>query len=667
MVGKRSNSFKLDNPDGFNSLEARARSGLEPSSSIEAEIPNPLPSPVSRRGIKLGKWLWLLIGLSICSVFGGVGGLAFWWILTPPPTVDCKTISSLSTDMDRLYCAQQAARSGEIPKILAGLELASQWTPDRPLYPEAQRLIAEWSDPILLASRKKIEQSDLRGAIELASRIPPSSPLYKEAQAEIAHWKKYWRQGEAITTAARTAMRNQNWLLAEEKIGDLKGFNQDYWRFDQVRALSQLLSAEKQGRRILMEAQQIARTGQPDQLGAAIAQVSKMDKKTFAWADTQPLLKQWSETLLALGYQNWVKGNLTEANRMATLVSPNPNLAQTAQELLWLSQARQHALGSNTTMKPTLPQIWNLTAAIATAALIKPESRFYQQAQTALKDWQAQLQDLTLLQSAWIVGEVPTVFTKQLAQLQAHQIGRDRPRRAQAQTLIAYWTTEAQKIEDRPYLIYARKVAEKGTISALQAAIAQAGQIGLKRPLRLEAQTLIGEWTYKIQAIEDQPILDRASVTANQGNLSGAIQIAATVAPGRALYGQAQSLIGGWQAQIRAAELARQRAEQEALKRRMVPEELREPVPTNNEGYPGNGSNSAQPYPEQSYPESSPAPEPPPASPSPAASEGHHSPASPTPFPSPSVVIPSPYEPVPPSGRGSSPGYAPYEPAPPPQ
>lgn len=665
MVRKRSNSFKLDNPDGFDPAEARTRSSLEPPLSIESEIPNPLPNPVSRRGIKAGKWLWLLIGLSICSVFGGVGGLAFWWLTTPPPTVDCKTISPLSTDMDRLYCAQQAARSGDISKILAGLELVSQWIPDRPLYPEAQRLIAEWSDPVLLAARKRIEQSDLRGAVELASRIPPSSPLYKDAQAAIAQWKKYWQQGEAIATAARTAMQNQNWVLAEEKIADLKNFNQDYWRFDRVRALSQLLSAEKQARRMLAEAQQMAETGQSDQLGAAIAQVSKMDKTTFAWIATQPLLKQWSETLLARGYQNWVKGNLTEATRLAKLVSSNPNLAQTAQELLWLSQARQHALGSNTTMQPTLPQIWNLTAAIATAALIKPESRFYQQAQTALKDWQAQLQDLTLLQLAWIVGEVPTVLTKQLAQLQAQQIGRDRPRRAQAQTLIAYWETQAQKIEDRPYLIYARKVAEKGTIAALQAAISQARQIGPQRPLRPEAQTLISEWTYKIQAIEDQPILDRASATANQGNLRGAIQIAATVAPGRALYGQAQSLIGGWQAQIRAAELARQRAEQEALKQRMVPEELREPAPTNNEGYPGGGSNSAPPYPRQFYPGSNPAPESPPVSPSPVP-EGRYSPATPAPFPSPSIVIPSPYEPVPPPpDQVPSPGYAPYEPAPP--
>lgn len=662
MMGKRSNSFKLNNSKGSDTLEAKAPSNLESPLPLESEIPNPLSSPLPKGRIKTGKWLWLLIGFSICSVFGGVGALAFWWILTPPPTVDCKTISSLSTDMDRLYCAQQAARSGEISKILAGLELVSKWTPDRPLYPEAQRLIAEWSDPVLLAARNKIEQSDLRGAVELAGRIPPSSPLYKEAQAAIASWKKYWQQGEAIATAARTAMRNQNWILAEEKIGLLKDFNQDYWRFDRVKALSQLLSAEKQGRRILAQAQETARTGQPDQLGAAIAQVSKMDMKTFTWAATQPLLKQWSETLLSLGYQNWLKGNLNEASRMATLVSPNPNLAQTAQELQWLSQARRHAIASMTTLRPTPLQIWNLSAAIATAALIQPDSRFYTQAQNVLKGWQAQLQDLTLLQSAWIVGEVPTGFTKQLAVMQAQQIGSSRPRRAQAQTLITYWTTEAQKIEDRPYLIYARKVAEKGTIAALQAAIAQVNQIGLKRPLRAEAQTLINDWTFKIQAIEDQPILDRAWATANQGNLSGAIQIAATVAPGRALYGQAQSLIGGWQAQIRAAELARQRAEQEAAKKRLAPEELREPDPANTEGYP---SDPAPPYPEP-YPESAPAPgsaSPPSPFPSP---EGFRSPAPQNAAPSaPSIIIQPTYEPAPPPNRVPPPGYAPYEPAPP--
>jgi hypothetical protein len=352
---------------------------------------------------------------------------------------------------------------------------------------------------------------------------------------------------------------------------------------------------------------------------------------------------------------------------LATLVSPNPNLAGTAQELIWLTQARWHGLGSTTTLKPTPPQIWNLTAAIATAALIKPESRFYESAQKSLKSWQAQLQDLTLLQAAWVVGEIPTLPTKQLALIQAQQIGPDRPRRKQAQTLISYWTVEAQRLEDRPVLVQAQKVAEKGTIQALKAAIAQVRQIGPKRPLRPEAQTLISTWTARIQTIEDQPILDRAWAMANQGNLTGAIQIATLIPPGRALYWQAQSVIGNWQAQIRAAEIARQRAAEEALRRKL---ELQAPQPAptpSDETIPLDSANPALPFPSPVYPESSPAPE---FSPSPSpypSTQGYPSPASPTPIPStPSVIVNPTYEPIPAPPPAAPPVYNPYEAAPPP-
>lgn len=647
MVGKQSNSFEYKqtsgNPPGLDTPPAI----VDP---VSPKQPAELGQLASSPGSKSKPWLVWLAALGFSCVLGGVGTAAFLWLTTPPPSPDCQKLSPLATDMEQLLCAQESARTGDLPKVLAGLELVALWTPDHPLYREAQRLVAEWSDPVLAAAQQRIERSDLRGAIDLASRIPKTSPLYKEAQASIVEWKRYWQKGETISTAARKAMQAQNWQLARERIEALKGFRQDHWRFERARALSSLLDAERQGRRLLLQAQALSNGGQPAQLGAAIARLSRIDTRTYAWAAAQKPMKQWSEILLAQGWQQWQQGKLNNAMTLALPVLKNPTLAQTAQELLWLSQASKHALGSTTTLKPTLPQLWNLSAAISTLQLIPSTSRYSSRAQSMLKHWQAQLQDFALLQVAWGIGDIAHPAAKQLAIWQANQVTNDRPRRAQAQTLVSYWQVGIRRLEDQPYLLSARQLAEPGTIAALRSAIARVQLITPARPSRKEAQTLVANWTQRIQAIEDQPMLDQAFALANQGNLPAAIQVASAIAPGRSLYSQAQSAIWGWQASIQAAEQARIREREAQLRRSRPPEPLSSPddlLDSEQEPFPVDGFSPPEvptPAPSSIYP---PGTEPPP-----------------TQTPSAPVYVPN-YEPPPPPPTPPT-YYQPYEPVPPP-
>ncbi|MBM0740109.1 hypothetical protein JOY44_00365 [Phormidium sp. CLA17] len=658
MVGKQSNPFELTQPDSSSNPVELEEESSQLTVSLEKINRSPVPSLWSR----MKSWRWLLVSVSIFCVVGSISAAALWLLTTPPPSADCQKISALSTDMEQLYCAQEAARTGKLPKLLAGMDTLNQWTPDHPLYREAQRLIAEWSQPVLTAARDRIAQSDLTGAVELASSIPKTSPLYPEAQANITKWQRFWQKGEAIATATKTALKAQQWEIATAKIGLLREFTQDYWRYERPNALTQQLESEQRSRRYFAQAQDVATLNQPEQLGAAIAVASRMDTTTYAWIDAQKLLSQWSETLLSLSYQNWVKGQLAQSMALARLVLPNPNLTQTAQDLIWLAQARSHSLDSRTTLKPTLPQLWNLTAAIATADLLQPASRYYPQAQANLKSWKAQLQDFSLLQLGWAVGSLPHPQAIQLALWQGQQIASDRPRRAQAQTLVAYWQQELLKSEDLPYLAYARKLAEKRSIPALQAAIAQATVIKAGRPLHPEAQTFVAAWTGNIQTIQDQPILDRAWALASQGDLNGAIQAAAEIAPKRSLYEQAQGAIYSWQAEIRAAEIARIQAQEAAIERSR--RSLKEtPLAQPDERFPSNSEDLA---PED---ENLPADEP--LTPEDSGSGAPYQPYTPPPrrpftYPSPDSALPPPVEPAPPPTEPAPPVYEPYEPAPPP-
>jgi len=47
--------------------------------------------------------------LSTCGALGSVAAAALLWMFMLPPAPDCQSISPLATDMERLYCAQEAA------------------------------------------------------------------------------------------------------------------------------------------------------------------------------------------------------------------------------------------------------------------------------------------------------------------------------------------------------------------------------------------------------------------------------------------------------------------------------------------------------------------------------------------------------------------------------
>jgi hypothetical protein len=147
--------------------------------------------------------------------------------------------------------------------------------------------------------------------------------------------------------------------------------------------------------------------------------------------------------------------------------------------------------------------------------------------------------------------------TLKLAIAQAKQVPLGHARRVQAQTLIAYWAEEVQRIEDEPFMVRAKDLAKSGKIPDLKLAIAQARHVQLGRALRGSAQDWISTWRGQIEVSEDQPILAQAQAFGRQGKLSEAIDAASRIKAKRALYPQAQAAVSGWRAeQIRIAQIA---------------------------------------------------------------------------------------------------------------
>lgn len=482
------------------------------------------------------------------GIFGGMGAGALLWLVTLPPPPNCSDPAKLTLDGERLYCAREAARSGELPQVIAGLNLIESWDEDHPLQGEMQKLREEWSKRLFSIARDRVDQSDMKGALDLIGHIPKSASIYPETQDAVIRWKKQWQAGEAIATKALAAMKQQNWDQAYEQISILNESIYDYWRLKRSGELAQQLGAEKQAWQALGQAKKVAIGGQPAQLNEAIVLAQQVPPDTYAEAESRAQIRQWGQKLLGMSVEKWKQGETIAAAVTLQLpegVKPQMEIA----DLTQFGSAYQRVSKINSRWLPTLGHIWDLREAIAAIQQVKPDSPFYEQAQLHQKNWQIQLQDMIQLQYATATASLGQRDTLQLAIAQAKQIGSDRPRRKQAQTLISYWVDEIERMEDQPYLAQAEAKAKSGQIPDLKIAITEASRVAPDRVLRGRAQDLIATWQDQIETLEDQPILNQAIALADQSDLEGAIDRAGNIQAGRALYARAQGLIDDWRNQ----------------------------------------------------------------------------------------------------------------------
>lgn len=535
--------------------------GSEPALALPEVL-----SPTAQAGSQ--SWRLLLISLLTCGAASGAAFGAFLWLINLPPTTNCENAATATTDRAQLFCAQTAASSGELTDVLAALDLVSGWTAEHPLHYEVQPLVERWSWVALKAAEKELRgNGSMAEAQALISHIPVDSPVFATAQETIATWQTEWEQGEAIMAAAQTALQKQDWPAASKQVLALAELKNPHWRVEQVQVLSRQIRQERQAQKLLADAVATAAPGGSDRLGSALRTASQIGEGTYARQHAQPYMNRWSDLLLKLGQDKWYASDLDAAIALGRSAALNPSRAKVAQELVWISQARQMAQQSLTTWRTSPDQLVTLYKAMLLANRLPADSPYYPQAQSSVATWRAHLGDLAQLQTAQAIGQVRDIDALKVAVDQAAKVPMGHPRRVQAQTLVAHWRQEIERLEDRPQLVKAHELASAKTFEGLQKAIQTASGIALHRALRSEAQGWAYIWANEIQVMEDRPMLNRARSLATQGNLSQAIAEASGIKPGRALYDEAKTAIAGWRWEIAEVERARMRALQQAAAR----------------------------------------------------------------------------------------------------
>jgi hypothetical protein len=324
--------------------------------------------------------------------------------------------------------------------------------------------------------------------------------------------------------------------------------------------LTNQIFAERSAWGALQEARRLARTKNAENLVAALTQLDTIDPQTRAWDAAKAERQEWSTALADIALQRWRAGQTEEAIALAQLIPTSDTLDAEGQNLVRYSHAQQLAQESPVDQwEPSPVHIWQLREAIAALEGIPQGSLFYTAAQDLVMGWQTHLadaQDLQLANAIASLGQRPAL---ELAIYQAEQIDSERPRRQQAQTLIAHWSRQIERLQDMPLLTLARQQAERGSIADLRAAIALALRIEANGILHSNAQEDISAWSDEIERIEDQPILDQAQQYAEQGHLQRAIREARTIEQGRSLYAEARQQIETWRATIDRARIAEDR------------------------------------------------------------------------------------------------------------
>lgn len=503
------------------------------------------PSPSNLPPIWNRWWFLPVLWGSAVLMVGATGVASFYLLTRVPPAPSCEQLSFFASRKSRLQCVAKQAESGQLEDITAALNLVGDWAADDSLLIDAKPQVTRWSEQILAIAHRTLSEQGLEPAIAITQRVPANSPIYADVQRVVAAWKESWDKGEAAFQALQESIKTVDWAKIDARSAELRESRNPYWQLKAQKELLPKITKEKQIWVNLQKARDVAKEDTVEALGEALTLVKDISKQSYTWAKAEQDINRWSDRLLVLA------GTFLETedwDQMLAAVEKIPeDSAHQSQVQDLMGLARAHILVRENTF-------FSFLEARAAASRIAPKSVPYTQAKTSVTHWSRQIGEITHLYLAQAIASPPMIPTLELAAAQAQAIPISSPRRTQAQTFIAQWRKEIQRLEDQPYLTSAQQIAKANTPEALKQAIALASKVQLGRSLRLNAQTLVANWTNQLEIAADRPILDKARALAANGDLSGAVRMAEQITWDRALFDEAQAAIGDWYYQIQLKE-----------------------------------------------------------------------------------------------------------------
>ena len=510
---------------------------LAPSSSGENSQPPQEDNPLWLRCLKTWQF-WLVVSLML-SV--GMGFVAISSLLNLTSQSNCSKIFwPTASANDRFFCAQEAASKRTADDLLRAIELVNALPQDHPMRPRINGQIEQWAQDMLKLGNSSFQEGKLDEAIAIAKKVPQNVPSYSMVEKQIGKWQSSWKDAEKIYRTAENHLRKEEWVLAFREATLLLDTGNTFWESTKYEELTKAIQATKAEGNKLIKARNKAEEGGVDNLVTGIKLAQGIDQKSYLYEAANKLIGELSNKILDIAQKRLESGDWQQSIAIANKIPDGGNLQEQVKDLNELA---------NATGQASTGQIDGLSKAIAIAQKLNSNRPFYKKSQDLIARWQQEIADVKTLDLASRLAAPGGVKDLRAAVAQLQTVPESNPRSTEARSQISRFSRQIEQIEDSPFLQKANDLANTGDPNALEAAVDQARRIGQGRALYGEAQTKIQAWVERRQRLQDQPFLDKAQQLAAGGNLSGAIDMARRIRPGRVLYEQARSSIRTWDVQ----------------------------------------------------------------------------------------------------------------------
>jgi len=336
---------------------------------------------------------WLVIMLAV-----PVGSTAFAWLLLGETQNDeCQGAQRSLTlsDSSKLYCAQSIAHQQTPEALLDAIELADSMGRNHPLRSDGDRLIRQWSNRLLELSENAFQTGELDQALKLLEGIPSNIAIYDTAMQRSQDWKKIWDEAQRIHDAAETALQEDELVLAFAEARKLLIVKNQYWSTTRFQELVNAIQSSKESKKELANKK-------PSKDKTVLA-------STFSATSTDDLLSDWQQE-----QEKEAANHLTKAEQLAATGRPDDlKAAVNAAELVFSGTARygqaQKRIADWTRQIETMEDqpyleratslankgdLASLQAAISEANNIYFGRALYQQAQAKIDEWTQRSREL---------------------------------------------------------------------------------------------------------------------------------------------------------------------------------------------------------------------------------------------------------------------------------
>ncbi|MGF1570591.1 MAG: chromosome segregation ATPase [Nodosilinea sp.] len=523
--------------------------GKSSSTGQAMALPASDPAAASDR-LSLGKRLlksWPIWSLAFLVMFSGVGVLSAISLFRIPNLPNCRAIFWLTASATtRLQCANAYADQGTVEGYIDAIALLESLPDDHPLHGEVNQSIETWSEKILDLAENTFQAGQLPEAIAIAQRIPNHTAAAQAINQQVNEWNQIWQEAEAIYAAAETDLKNLEFQDAFNQAIQLLEVGNTYWETTKYEELSTKITTAREDLNELGRAKGLAKQGTLKAMQEAIAIAQGIEGQSPVYAEAQRVLRDFGRDLMTMAETALENRDAVLARQLLDTIPPQLPLGEDVADMRTIIDASQLSWQGG---------IAGLEGGIVRLQSISNDRPLYGKAQTYIARWQDEIKGRTQLEWARQVALPGTTADLQAAIAEADQVSRANPAWPETQDQIGRWRGQIQTTEDRPILAQAQQTAQAGDLAG---AIATARQIAPGRALYAEAQTQISQWRSQIQRTEDAPLLAEAQQLANSGQWADAILIASRIGTGRALYAEAQGNIQTWKAKLQGEQQLQQ-------------------------------------------------------------------------------------------------------------